>query len=84
MRICGAHRLPHSHFVRKSLEKYPGQELLANLSQYTSNSCLVTLDLQNDMGPSLSDITYIKFISAVTSLKLGHTQVLDDAVIFAK
>lgn len=48
------------------------------------NSCLVTWDLQNDMGPSLDD-TYIKFISAITSLKLSQTQVLDaDDVIFAK
>lgn len=48
------------------------------------NSCLVTLDLQNDMGLSLND-TYIKFISAITSLKLSQTRVLDaDDVIFAK
>lgn len=80
----GPTRLPHSHFVRKSIEKYPGQELLEKLSQYMLNSCLVTLDLQNDMGPSSNDITYIKFISAVMSLKLGQTQVLDDAVTFAK
>lgn len=80
----GLTRLPYSHFVRKSLEKRPGQELVENLSQYMLNSCLVTLDLQNDMGLSLDD-TYIKFISAITSLKLSQTRVLDaDDVIFAK